>query len=105
MQIGLSFIVPVTLAISAIVLFLVHIGVKAQRHRTVTGEDGMIGETGVALSAIEPGRTGSVQTHGEIWTARADEPIAAGDPVRVTGVHGLVLTVRSDPRQRTLPTG
>jgi membrane-bound serine protease (ClpP class) len=104
MQIGLSFIVPITLAISAIVLFLVHIGVKAQRHRSVTGEDGMIGEIGVALSPIEPGRTGSVQTHGEIWTARSDEPIAAGAAVRVTAVQGLVLTVCSDPRQKMTPT-
>lgn len=103
LQIGLRFIVPVTLALSAIVLFLVHIGVRAQRHAPVTGEDGMIGESGVALSPIEPGRPGSVQTHGEIWTARSDEPIAPGEPVRVTGVQGLVLTVRSDPRPKTTP--
>ena len=29
----------------------------------------MIGETGQALTAIEPGGTGRVRTHGEIWTA------------------------------------
>jgi membrane protein implicated in regulation of membrane protease activity len=35
-----------------------------------------------------------VATHGEIWTAKAPEPIAEGDSVRVTRVDGLTLTVR-----------
>jgi membrane-bound ClpP family serine protease len=39
---------------------------------------------------------GRVATHAEIWNAVADEPIEAGEPVRVTGVDGLTLTVRRD---------
>ena len=54
----------------------------------------MIGESGRALTTIEPGRSGRVATHGEIWTAIAQEPIAEGDQIRVTGVDGLTLTVR-----------
>ena len=103
LQIGLRLIIPITLGISGIVLFLVQLAVKAQRHRAVTGEAGMIGEGGIALSTIEPGGVGRVQTHGEIWTATANEPIAAGDPVRVTAVQGLLLTVRTEPRQRPTP--
>ena len=105
LQIGLRLIIPITLGISGIVLFLVQLAVKAQRHRAVTGEAGMIGEGGVALSAIDPGGVGQVQTHGEIWTATANEPIAAGEPVRVTAVQGLLLTVRSEPRQRPTAVG
>ena len=100
LQIGLRLIIPVTIGLSAIVLFLVHLAVQAQRHHPITGEAGMIGEPGVALSPIEPGGVGRVQTHGEIWTATSDEPLAAGDPIRVTEVRGLLLTVRGEPRQR-----
>jgi membrane-bound serine protease (ClpP class) len=54
----------------------------------------MIGETGQALTVIEPGGTGRVATHGEIWRAIAHEPIAEGDRVTVTDVDGLTVRVR-----------
>jgi membrane-bound serine protease (ClpP class) len=94
LQVGLRVIVPVTLTVSAIVLFLVTLGVRAQRTPPVTGQEGMVGETGQALTSIEPGGVGRVRTRGEIWTATAAEPISAGDPVQVVGVQGLLLTVR-----------
>ena len=56
----------------------------------------MVGEIGRALTSIEPGSTGRVRTHGEIWSATALEPITEGDVVRVAGVHGLLLTVRPE---------
>jgi membrane-bound serine protease (ClpP class) len=93
LQIGLRMILPVTLAVSGIILFLVRLAVEAQRTPSVTGDVGMIGETGKALSSIEPGGVGRVRTRGEIWTATADEPITTGDGVRVLGVKGLLLTV------------
>jgi membrane-bound serine protease (ClpP class) len=97
LQVGLRLIVPVSLAVGGIVLFLVKLAVGAQRARPVTGDAGMIGEVGRALSSIEPGATGEVQVHGEIWTATANVPIHAGDPVRVAAVKGLRLTVDREP--------
>lgn len=94
MQIGLRLIVPITLSISGIILFLVQLAVRAQQQRPVTGEAGMIDKVGEAITSIDPGGVGRVLTHGEIWTATADEPIAAGDRVQVVGVKGLLLTVR-----------
>ena len=94
MQIGLGLIIPITLSIAAILLFLVRLAVQAQRQRSVTGETGMIDETGRAITSIAPGGVGRVQTHGEIWTATAVEPVSAGDPVQVVDVKGLMLTVR-----------
>jgi membrane-bound serine protease (ClpP class) len=94
MQIGLRLIVPITLSLSAIILFLVQLAIKAQKQRPVTGTAGMLDEIGRALTSIDPGATGRVQTHGEIWTATADEPIAPGERVQVVGVKGLLLTVR-----------
>ncbi|ODT13948.1 MAG: serine protease [Mesorhizobium sp. SCN 65-12] len=40
------------------------------------------------------GGEGHVLAWGERWRARADEPVAVGDSVEVTGVGDLVLTVR-----------
>jgi membrane-bound serine protease (ClpP class) len=96
LQVGLRLIVPVTLTLSAIVIFLVQLAVKAQRTQPVTGEAGMLDSVGQALTNIDPGGTGRVRTRGEIWTATATEPITAGEMVRVTGLHGLTLIVRPD---------
>jgi membrane protein implicated in regulation of membrane protease activity len=56
----------------------------------------MVDEVGTALTPIEPGGIGRVQTHGEIWTATASEPVHEGDSVRVIAVKGMLLTVRPE---------
>jgi membrane-bound serine protease (ClpP class) len=94
MQIGLRLILPITFTLAGILLVLVRLGLEAQRQPAVTGESGMLHSSAQALTAIEPGGVGRVATHGEIWSATADEPIIAGDRVVVTDVKGLVLTVR-----------
>ena len=93
MQIGLRLIIPITLSIAGILLFLVRLAVRAQQQRSVTGEEGMIGEVGHALSSISAGGVGRVQAHGEIWTATSGQEVAAGDRVRIVAVKGLLLTV------------
>ena len=94
MQVGLRLILPVTLTLTALLLFLVNLGVRAQRQPAVTGESGMLHAPGQALTPIPPGGTGRVATHGEIWTATAAEPIHTGDAIVVTHVQGLLLTVK-----------
>jgi membrane-bound serine protease (ClpP class) len=96
MQLGLRLIIPVTLTLSTIILFLVHLAIKAQRVQPVTGEAGMLGVLGQALTSIEPGGKGRVRTRGEIWTATASDPINAGDAVRIVGIQGLLLTVQPE---------
>jgi membrane-bound serine protease (ClpP class) len=98
LQLRLRFIVPVVASVSGLILFLVGLGVRAQRLPSTTGVDGMINEIGRALTSIDTGGTGRVQTRGEIWTATAAEPVAAGQPVRITAVKGLLLTVRPENR-------
>jgi len=104
LQIGLRLIIPVTLGIAGILLFLVTLAVNAQRTRPVTGASAMLHETGFALTPIDPGGTGNVRTHGEIWTAWANERIEAGTPVRVTAVDGLRLQVAADLSHADPPT-
>ena len=94
LQIGLSLVLPMTLALSGIVFFLARLGVAAQRRRAVTGRAGMLDEIGRALTTFEAGGSGQVVAHGEIWSATGAEPIAEGDQVKVVGVNGLTLTVR-----------
>jgi membrane-bound serine protease (ClpP class) len=93
LQIGLRLIIPVTVGIAGILLFLVTLAVNAQRTRAVTGVSGMVDEIGTALTAMEAGEVGRVRAHGEIWNAIADGPIAAGASVRIEAVDGLQLRV------------
>ena len=56
----------------------------------------MIGERGYATEQLSP--TGYIRVRGELWRARTmeDDPaIDRGDPVRVTGVEGTTLLVKS----------
>ena len=94
LQLSLRFVLPIVLGLGGIGIFLTRLALASQSRGPVTGAAGMIGEVGKALTAIEPGKTGRVATHGETWTAIAEEPIAEGDRVSVTRVEGLTLTVR-----------
>ena len=57
------------------------------------GRGWMIGEEGEALSAVDP--EGVVTVKGAPWRARTNRatPVAAGEPVRVVEVDGLLLEV------------
>ena len=96
LRVSLRLIVPVTLSLAGILIFLVRLGVNAQMKRPETGEAGMLHEFGEVITAVGPESEGQVRTHGEIWRAVAMEPIAPGSRVRVTAVDGLVLTVRPE---------
>jgi membrane-bound serine protease (ClpP class) len=91
MRASLSVIIFVVLATAAFFVFAVGMGVRAQRRKTTTGEAGMVGEVGVARSALKP--EGYIFVHGEIWKAEADEPIEQGEKVVVKEVEHLTLKV------------
>ena len=91
MRIHWSTALAVALPFSIITALLVTLVVRARRAKVATGREGMIGETGPALTALEPG--GKVFVRGEYWDAVATRPVAAGTPVRVTGMERLKLTV------------
>jgi len=96
LQVSLRIVLPTVLGCAAVAIFLVRLAVAAQRQPAATGVAAMIGEAGVALTAIGSHRLGRVSTHGEIWQARAAEPIPEGAKVRTIGVDGLTLDVRKD---------
>ena len=91
MRIHLSTALAVALPFGAITMFLVSMVIKARRNKVVTGVEGMIGEFGIAQTALEP--EGQVLVRGEYWDAVAPSSIPAGAHIRVNGVAGLKLRV------------
>jgi membrane-bound serine protease (ClpP class) len=90
-RIHLSTALAVALPFAAITMVLVSVVVQARRNKVLTGPTGMIGEIGVAQTALEP--EGQVLVRGEYWEAAASANIPAGARVRVKSVAGLKLFV------------
>jgi membrane-bound serine protease (ClpP class) len=65
---------------------------SARKRPPVTGSEQMIGMRGEVVSWA--GAHGSVRVHGEIWSARADQPLQVNNTVRVVGREGLTLIVK-----------
>ena len=97
LQLGWGFILAVVIPLAGIVMFLVRLGVQAQRARSVTGSVGMLTQTGEVIEAIDLDGAGRVATHGEIWNATAAQSVATGTRVKVIGINGMVLTVSPEP--------
>ena len=83
---------PTPLAVSAIMGFVAWKVVRSRRERLVAGAQGLLGESGEALSEVGP-EGGEVFVHGEYWRACAATPVRRGARVRVTAVDGLTVTV------------
>jgi membrane-bound serine protease (ClpP class) len=67
--------------------------IKAQRSKPTTGIEGMIGETGEALTNLEP--EGQIRVHGEVWNAESLEgSVNKGEKVKVDRVSNLKLMIR-----------
>ena len=73
-------------------LFIIGLGLKAQRAKPVTGIEGLTGEIGETLEALSP--IGYVRVHGERWKAESlAGAIEKGRKVRVVRLEGLKLFV------------
>jgi membrane-bound serine protease (ClpP class) len=66
-----------------------------KRRRVRTGVEGHIGERAEVVRTLDP--EGRVKFRGEVWNARAREPIAEGETVTVVGTDRLTLEVESRP--------
>jgi membrane-bound serine protease (ClpP class) len=83
--------VALAIPFSAITVLLLTLALRARRAKVETGGEGMVGETGSAVTALAP--EGKVFVHGEYWDAVSLGPVAAGQRVRVTAIDRLKLTV------------
>lgn len=91
LRLPLSAVLPVSITAALLMAFLTQRAIKAQFDRVTTGVEGLQGELGTALTALDG--EGKVFVHGEYWNARSSEPIAAGEKVRVRAVKDLVIEV------------
>jgi membrane-bound serine protease (ClpP class) len=91
MRVHLMTALAVSIPLGLITAFLMTIAVKARRNKVVTGAQGLVGETGVAQTALSP--QGKVFVHGELWDAVASTALPVGQLVVVRGIDGLILEV------------
>lgn len=91
MRVHLATALAVSIPLGIITAFLMAIVLRARRNKVVTGEQGLVGETAVAQTALSP--QGKVFVHGELWDAISSSPLPVGQLVIVRRVDGLILEV------------
>ena len=94
MQISRVILYPTFFFFIAVSLGILYMATRARGRKIITGMEGIIGETGIAKTELNP--TGSVLVHGETWTAECEGQISEGTPVTVTSIHGLTIMVEPE---------
>lgn len=91
-RISWSVIISATVVSALFFVFIIGAGLRAQRKKPVTGLEGFLLETGVALETLDP--NGTVHVHGEIWQAESTGgKIEKGEKVRITAIKNFRLYV------------
>lgn len=91
MRVSWSVIIPTVTLVSAFFIFAMGLVMRAWMKQPRTGEQGLIGEVGVAATDLD--KEGKVYVHGEYWNARADGRVPKGERVRVVAVESLFIKV------------
>ncbi len=91
MRVHLLTALAVSIPLGLITAFLMSIAFRARRNKLVSGAQGLIGETGIAQTALSP--RGKIFVHGEIWDAVSSSDVSIGQSVVVRRVDGLLLQV------------
>ncbi|MGB8629493.1 MAG: nodulation protein NfeD [Xanthobacteraceae bacterium] len=76
---------------AVLLLFVLAALLRSRKRPVVTGSEALIGAEGETVSW--QGGEGRVRVKGEIWLARSDTSLAAGNRVKIVGRDGLVLRV------------
>jgi len=91
-KISRSIIFSATIVSALFFLFVVGLGIKAQRRKVVTGIEGLVGEIGEVMETLSP--TGIIKVQGEIWNAESlVGTIDKGEKVRIREMKNLKLFV------------
>jgi membrane-bound serine protease (ClpP class) len=100
MRVKLATALAVSVPLGVITVFLMSIALRARRNKITTGVEGLVGEVGIAQTALAP--AGKVFVHGELWDAVATGNVPLGERVVVQNVDGLQLKV--EPVSERKPT-
>jgi membrane-bound serine protease (ClpP class) len=93
MKVSLQVVLPTIILISGFFVAVAGLVFRAQISKPTTGSTGLVGEIGVVKKALTP--EGKVFVHGELWNARAKDPIDKDVKVRIVQVVNLILEVES----------
>jgi membrane-bound serine protease (ClpP class) len=84
-------------ALGSFTLFAASKALAVQDRPPHGGAEDLLGAHGTVRVPLDP--VGQVYVAGALWRARADEPVARGERVRVEAIDGLTLTVVPDPKE------
>lgn len=92
LRISRGLIIGAAIVTAAFFLFVVGVGIRAQRQKSTTGAEGMYGFVGEVIDHLNP--SGTVMIQGEIWNAESiSGEIGKGEKVRVKEMKNLKLFV------------
>jgi len=80
-------VVTLTVVIGGLCAWAITKAIAVRRSPVLAGPEDIIGMQGVVREG------GLVQVHGELWKARAAEPLRTGQRVEVDELDGLTLRV------------
>jgi membrane-bound serine protease (ClpP class) len=98
MGISLFVIVLASIILVAVTIFLLYLGLKAQKRTRLGGVDSIIGQTAVVTKDITPLRIGEIKYMGELWRAKSNENIVVGETVQITNIDNLTCIVKKISR-------
>jgi membrane-bound serine protease (ClpP class) len=89
--VSMHLVVTVALVAGALFTATVLLAVRQRKRPIVSGREEMIGAAAEALETFS--KSGAVRAHGEIWSARATQPVTQGQRLRIRNIDGLTLEV------------
>jgi len=91
LAISKSLIFALSAVTAGFFLIIIRTVFKAHRKPVVSGVEELVGCVGEAVDGFD--KRGFVHVHGEDWQAETQQPVKAGEHVRVTGIAGLILKI------------
>ncbi len=90
-EVSLTVVVGATVATAVLFFLVIGMLLRSRKRPVVTGKEALLGAEGETVSWRQ--EEGSVRVLGEIWRARAAQPLAPGSRIKVVNRDGLVLIV------------
>jgi membrane-bound serine protease (ClpP class) len=91
LHIARSLITAIATVGALVIAGIVYLATRSQRRPVATGGEGMLGDV-VEVVADFTGK-GRVRYGGELWNARSNAALRAGDQARIVKVEGLTLWI------------
>jgi len=90
-ELSLSVLAAAMIVTAGLFVLVIALLLRSRKHPVVTGQEGIMGAEGEALTWQQD--EGKVRVQGEIWRARSSHPLEPGTRIKVVNRDGLVLHV------------